>query len=79
MLHNSELEAEAKSIELIRKFNSEKKHMLNELDSLEDKSMQYEDYFKELIEKITQLEDALMEIEMLLQEALNEATGKFTD
>ena len=79
MLHNSELEAEAKSIELIRKFNSEKKHMLNELDSLEDKSMQYEDYFKELIDKITQLEDALMEIEMLLQEALNEATGKFTD
>ena len=79
MLHNSELEAEAKSIELIRKFNSDKKHMLNELESLEDKSMQYEDYFKELLDKITQLEDDLMEIEMLLQEALNEATGKFTD
>lgn len=29
------------------------------------------------MEKIAELEDALMEIEMLLQEALNEATGKF--
>jgi|APSaa5957512535_1039671.scaffolds.fasta_scaffold167690_2 hypothetical protein len=31
------------------------------------------------MDKIAKLEDDLMEIEMLLQEALNEATGKFQD
>jgi hypothetical protein len=51
--------------------------MLNELDALEDKSMQLDDYEGELMEKIQVLEDNLMEIEMLLQEALSEATGKF--
>lgn len=39
MLHNSELEAEKKSIELIRAFTSEQKHMLNDLEAQEDKSM----------------------------------------
>lgn len=31
------------------------------------------------MEKIANLEDELMELEFLLQEALSEATGKFTD
>ena len=31
------------------------------------------------MDKIATLEDDLMEIEMLLQEALNDATGKFVD
>lgn len=31
------------------------------------------------MEKIANLEDDLMELEFLLQEALSEATGKFTD
>lgn len=31
------------------------------------------------MDKIANLEDDLMEIEFLLQEALSEATGKFTD
>jgi hypothetical protein len=43
-LHQAELKAEETSIKLIRKFTSEKKHMLNELDALEDKSMQLDDY-----------------------------------
>jgi len=76
-LHRAELEAEAKSIELIRSFNSVKKHMLNELHSLEDKSMQIDDYETSLMDKIAELEDELMELEFLLQEALSEATGKF--
>jgi hypothetical protein len=41
--------------------------------------MQIDDYENILMEKIAALEDDLMEIEMLLQEALNEATGKFVD
>lgn len=69
--------AEQKSIALIRKFNSEKKHSLNELEELEDKSMQIDDYENSLMDKIADLEDDLMNIEMLLQEALNEATGNF--
>ena len=53
--------------------------MLNDLADQEDKSMQIDDYENTLMDKISILEDDLMEIEMLLQEALNEATGKFTD
>jgi allophanate hydrolase subunit 1 len=41
--------------------------------------MQIEDYENTLMDKINALEDELMEIEMLLQEALNQATGQFTD
>lgn len=78
-LHRAELEAEEKSIRLIRTFNSQQKHMMSDLMEQEDKSMQIDDYEATLLEKIAELEDNLMEIEMLLQEALNEATGKFTD
>ena len=78
-LHQAELDAEQKSIKLIRKYTSEQKHMLNDLLAQEDKSMQIDDYENTLMDKIAQLEDDLMEIEMLLQEALNEATGKFVD
>ena len=52
-LHQAELDAEKKSIELIRKFNSEKKHMLNDLMSQEDKSMQIDDYETTLMDKIS--------------------------
>ena len=38
-LRESELEAESKSINLIRAFTSLKKHKIDELASLEDKSM----------------------------------------
>jgi len=41
--------------------------------------MQIDDYETSLMDKIALVEDDLMEIEMLLQEALSEATGKFTD
>ena len=41
--------------------------------------MQIDDYETSLMDKIAIVEDDLMEIEMLLQEALSEATGKFTD
>jgi len=41
--------------------------------------MQIDDYENTLMEKIAELEDDLMNIEMLLQEALSEATGKFVD
>lgn len=53
--------------------------MLNDLDNQDDKQMQVDDYESTLMDKISELEDALMDIEMLLQEALNEATGKFQD
>lgn len=38
-LRESELDAESKSVNLIRAFNSLKKHKTNELTSLEDRSM----------------------------------------
>ena len=41
--------------------------------------MQIDDYENTLMDKIAELEDDLMNIEMLLQEALSEATGKFVD
>jgi hypothetical protein len=39
---------------------------LNELDELEDKSMQIDDFENSLMDKIAELEDNLMNIEMLL-------------
>jgi len=39
---------------------------MHELDDLEDKSMQIDDYENSLMEKIADLEDDLMNIEMLL-------------
>jgi hypothetical protein len=78
-LRESELEAESKSINLIRAFNSLKKHKINELQSLEDKSMQIDDYETLLMDSVSELEDNLMEIEMLLQDALGDSTGKFRD
>jgi len=47
---------------------------MNELMALEDKAMQFDDYEEMLNEKIAELEDFLMEVEMLLQEALSDAT-----
>ena len=41
--------------------------------------MQIDDYEQELMDAVAGLEDNLMEIEMLLQDALGEATGKFRD
>tara|TARA_B110000285_G_C14855723_1_gene482110 strand:+ start:253 stop:375 length:123 start_codon:yes stop_codon:yes gene_type:complete len=40
--------------------------MLNDLDNQDDKQMQVDDYESTLMDKISELEDALMDIEMLL-------------
>ena len=78
-LHQSELEAESKSVNFIRAFNSLKKHKIEELKSLEDKSIQIDDYEALLIETVASLEDDLMNLEMLLQDALYESTSRFKE
>jgi hypothetical protein len=79
LLRDSELEAEKKSIKLIQEFVSFKKHKLKELDAEEEKSHILDDYYDLLISEITNLEEKLMEIEMLLQDALQVANGQFKD
>jgi len=56
-----------------------KKHKINELDTLPDKGLQIDDYESALLEAVSVLEDDLMEIEMLLQDALGEATSNFKE
>ena len=41
--------------------------------------MQIDDYETFLMDAVSTLEDNLMEIEMLLQDALGDSTGKFKD
>jgi hypothetical protein len=79
-LREEELEAESKSINLIRAFTGLRKHQMNDLESLgENQAMELDDYQQNLTEAVSTLEDNLMEIEMLLQDALQESTGKFRD
>ena len=79
-LREEELEAESKSVNLIRAFNGMRKHKMNEMDNLgEQVQFQIDDYQNHFTEAVNTLEDNLMEIEMLLQDALGESTGKFRD
>jgi hypothetical protein len=70
LLHNSELDAEKKSINNINEFLSLKKHKIHDLDQLPDKALQIDEYETALMDAVAVLEDELMEIEMLLQDAL---------
>jgi len=47
-----------------------KKHKLNKLDLQPDKALQIEDYETLLMDAVMECEDNLMEVEMLLQDAL---------
>jgi hypothetical protein len=78
-LRNSELDAEKRSIAKIQGYISFKKHLLRELDSQEDMAYQLDEYEKRLGEAIVVLEVELMDIEMLLQDALEVATTKFKE
>lgn len=79
VMRDEELLAEKKSIDLIRKFQSKKKHKLRDLDEQEDKALIIEEYETELMNSVEELEDDLMEIEMLLQEALHTSVGAFKE
>lgn len=76
-LKAEELGSEKKSIELIGKFQSYKKHIMRELEDVDDKDdkmqilKKYED---DINNKVNELESKLMEFEMTLQDALNRAT-----
>ena len=56
-----------------------KKHKIKELEELPDKALQIDEFETDLQDAIRVLEDELMEIEMLLQDALGDSTGKFKD
>ena len=68
----SELKAEQESIEHIRKLQSHKKHKLREIeDNPEDNNdMAIEETETDIFLEVDTLEDSLMQIEMLLQDAL---------
>jgi hypothetical protein len=76
-LKDSELDAEQRSIQKIEGYLGFKKHQLRDLESQEDMAYQLDDFEKRLGDAINVLEDDLMDIEMLLQDALSEATGIF--
>jgi uncharacterized protein YlxW (UPF0749 family) len=76
-LKQEELGSEKKSIDLIGKFQSYKKHIMRELEDVDDKDdkmqilKKYED---DINNKVNDLESKLMEFEMTLQDALNRST-----
>ena len=78
-MRDEELLGEKKSIVLMREFQRLKKHKLRELEDLEEKTYQLEDFEDELMRAVDTLEDNLMEIEMLLQSALQEGVVAFQD
>ena len=71
-MRQSELKAEQESIEHIRKLQSLKKHKLRDFeDNPEDNNdMVIEENETDLLLQVDTLEDSLMQIEMLLQDAL---------
>jgi hypothetical protein len=73
VMHNSELEAETKSVELISKIQGIKKHKIREIEESADKGLSSDEFEAEMLGLVDQLEDDLMEIEMKLQYALQEA------
>ena len=72
-MRESELKAERDSIELIRKLLSLKKHKLRDIEENpeENNDMMIEESETDLLQQVDVLEDNLMEIEMLLQDALH--------
>ena len=79
VMRDEELLGEKKSIDLIRTFQRLKKHKLRYLEDQEDKAMIQDDIEQELITAVENLEDDLMEIEMLLQSALQEGVLTFQE
>ena len=78
-LRKNELESEQKSILRIRDFERMKKHKMRGLEDQEEKHTLLQDYQDDLIAKVKVLDTDLMEYEMMLQVALQDATGKFKD
>jgi hypothetical protein len=78
-LRKEELQAEKKSIELIRDYQSLKKRQYRYMESLEDKAGEIDDYEKKMVKAVEDLEEELMNIEMVLQDALQIATDKFKE
>jgi len=49
------------------------------MESLEDKAGEIDDYEKKMLKAVEDLEEELMNIEMVLQDALQIATDKFKE
>lgn len=79
LMREEELKAEAKSIEMIRELQGKKKHTMRELEGKEDVEMLIEDYEPKLIQEVANLEDNLMDIEMMLQDALHASVQTFLE
>ena len=69
-LRKEELLAEKKSIELIRDYQSLKKRQFRYMEALEDKAGEIDEYEKKMLKAVEDLEEELMNIEMVLQDAL---------
>ena len=58
---------------------SQKKHAYRDLEEAEDKMMKIDDVEQDLIDSVNDVENDLMEIEMLLQDALFTAFGDYKE
>ena len=77
-MREAELNSEKKSSNIIEKFVSLKKHKLRDLDEQPDKSLLLEEFEKELFDAVDILENEIMELEMHLQQALQNAMESFS-
>jgi len=76
-MRQEELRAERRSIDLIGKLQSLKKHKIRQIEDSEDRLIASEDFEIVMNKAVDQLEDSLMEIEMRLQYGLMDAVDEY--
>ena len=78
-MRDEEKRAEKKSIAILDELKGKKKYAYRTLDSSTDRSMQIDEIEEDMINAVNKVEDDLMDIEMLLQDALHTAMNSFKD
>jgi len=78
-MREEELLADKKSITMLDDLKGKKKHMYRELNASTDRVMQIDGVEEEMMACVDKVEYDLMDIEMLLQDALHTALGEFKD
>lgn len=78
-MKQEELKADKKSVIIMEELKAKKKHAYRVLDDAQDKLLALDEVQADLIKAVNETEDKLMEIEMILQDALHTAFTAFKD
>ena len=78
-MKEEELVADKKSIDKMDALKAKKKYAWKEVENAADRNLMIDDVEKDLKNEVDNVEDQLMEVEMLLQDALFTAFGDFKE